>query len=76
MRAAADVDIPKGNFRNQDEEEAARAALQAAAAKKATPRDLSDLVKAGLIKAVPAAPPGKKYVLDPKAGMVIMVDQK
>ena len=39
-------------------------------------KDLSELVKAGLIKALPVPPPGKAYVLDPKTRMAALVDKK
>ncbi len=39
------------------------------------PTTLDDLVKAGLIKRIPTAPPGKKYVLDVKKAVVLLVDQ-
>lgn len=39
------------------------------------PTTLEELVKTGFIKRLPAAPPGKKYVLDGKKGSVLLVDQ-
>ncbi len=39
------------------------------------PATLEDLVKTGFIKRLPTAPPGKKYVLDPKKSSVLLVDQ-
>lgn len=39
------------------------------------PAGLDDLVKAGFIKRLPTAPPGKKYVLDAKKSAVQLVDQ-
>ncbi|MEQ2010130.1 MAG: hypothetical protein ABMA26_25385 [Limisphaerales bacterium] len=39
------------------------------------PATLEELVKTGFIKRLPAAPPGKKYVLDPKKASVLLVDQ-
>lgn len=37
--------------------------------------DLSQLVKVGMLKALPAAPAGKKYVVQPKTHKVSLVDQ-
>lgn len=37
--------------------------------------DLSDLVKAGLLKKLPTAPPGKKYVFDAKTGQAKIENQ-
>ena len=39
------------------------------------PTTLEDLVKTGFIKRLPAAPAGKKYVLDAKKASVLLVDQ-
>ncbi len=39
------------------------------------PATLEDLVKAGYIKRLPSAPPGKKYVLSPDKGSVRLVNQ-
>lgn len=39
------------------------------------PATLDDLVKAGFIKRLPQAPPGKKYVLDTKKSAVQLVNQ-
>jgi hypothetical protein len=39
------------------------------------PQTLDDLVKAGLIKRLPTAPPGKKYALDATKTGVVMVDR-
>jgi len=39
------------------------------------PATLEDLVKTGFIKRLPAAPPGKKYVLDEKKSGVLLVDK-
>ncbi|MEW6306721.1 MAG: hypothetical protein AB1705_24910 [Verrucomicrobiota bacterium] len=38
-------------------------------------KDLSDLVKAGLLKSLPAPPAGKKYVVDAKGIKVSLVNQ-
>ena len=39
------------------------------------PAVLEDLVKAGFIKRLPTAPPGKKYVLNPEKTGVLLVNQ-
>jgi len=39
------------------------------------PATLEDLVKEGFIKRVPAAPPGKKFVLNAKKSAVLIVDK-
>lgn len=39
------------------------------------PRDLEELRSAGYIKAVPTAPAGKKYAIDGKKAVVLLVDQ-
>lgn len=69
--------LPKGKYNSPDEQFAAEAAAMEKQFKSAPKlNDLSDLVKAGLIKNIPAAPPGKKYVLDQKSGTVLLVDLK
>lgn len=53
------------------------AALMAAQSAGPPPlKSLSDLVKAGVIKSLPVAPPGKEYVLDPATHMAVLVDKK
>lgn len=39
-------------------------------------KDLNELVKAGLIKALPAPPAGKQFALDSKTGKAVLVDKK
>lgn len=39
------------------------------------PATLEELVKAGYIKRLPAAPPGKTYVLSPDKSAVLLVNQ-
>ncbi|MBI3874547.1 MAG: hypothetical protein HY300_00955 [Verrucomicrobia bacterium] len=39
-----------------------------------TPKDMEEMVRLKLIRAIPAAPPGKKYVLDQNKRRVILVD--
>ena len=39
------------------------------------PKDLSDLVKIKLLKKMPTAPPGKKYVIDRQNIRVILADK-
>jgi hypothetical protein len=75
--AANDTTLPPGKkYNDPDEESAARLAALAEKQTAGALRDLSDLVKAGRLKSIPAAPAGKQYVLDQKTGMVVMVDQK
>lgn len=38
--------------------------------------DISDLVKSGIIKSIPQAPPGKKFVLDKKTNKIVLADAK
>lgn len=54
-----------------------RAGLSFDANKPAWPvmKDLSDLVKVGMLKALPEAPAGKKYSFDPKGAKVSLVNQ-
>ena len=53
------------------------AALMAAQSAGPPPlKSLSDLVKAGVIKSLPVAPPGKEYALDPNTRMAVLVDKK
>ncbi|MEW6303809.1 MAG: hypothetical protein AB1705_10085 [Verrucomicrobiota bacterium] len=66
--------LPTRKFNSPEEEFAAYSAAMEQH-KTARLRDLSDLVKAGVIKSIPAAPAGKKYALDPETGRVVMVDQ-
>lgn len=42
--------------------------------KRRPPRDLEELISAGYIQAVPAAPVGKKFVVDPKRATVTLVN--
>lgn len=37
--------------------------------------DLNQLIKVGLLKSLPAAPPGKKFVLDPQTMKVSLANQ-
>lgn len=39
------------------------------------PATLEELVKAGYLKRLPTAPPGKKYMLSPDRGSVLLVNQ-
>lgn len=39
------------------------------------PTNVQELVSEKFLRAVPPAPPGKKYVVDPKAGRVVLVAQ-
>ncbi|NBV21157.1 MAG: hypothetical protein EBS05_04440 [Proteobacteria bacterium] len=36
------------------------------------PKDLEELVQAKMLNSVPAAPPGKRFVIDPKKGHVVL----
>lgn len=54
--------------------EAEQMAAEAAQQKSAGPvTDLSELVKAGIIKQVPTPPAGKRYAIDPKTHQAILV---
>lgn len=44
-------------------------------AKGRLPTNLQEMVTEKFLRAVPPAPPGKKYVIDPKAGRVVLVAQ-
>ena len=59
-------------YKSEDEQLAAEAAQLQRSTGPVT--DLSELVKAGLIKAVPAAPAGKKYAIDPQTHKVVLVN--
>ncbi len=39
------------------------------------PTIMQEMVTQKFLRAVPTAPPGKKYVVDPKAGRVVLVPQ-
>lgn len=39
-------------------------------------KDLSQLVKAKVIKALPTPPPGKQFAIDPKTGQAVLIDKK
>lgn len=41
----------------------------------AQPKDLNDLVKAGLIKELPTPPPGKTFMIDRKNNRVVVVNK-
>jgi hypothetical protein len=75
MRLVTEVPMAQGDRKfNSFEEESA--ALAAEMEKKVVPlTDLSDLVKAGVVKAIPSAPPGKKYVFDKEKSRVVLTDQ-
>jgi len=74
--ALPDAALPQGKFNSPTEEFAAYSAAMERKQKAGVLRDLSDLVRAGVIKAIPAAPPGKQYVLDAKSGSVVLADRK
>lgn len=42
-------------------------------AKGRMPANVQEMVTEKFLRAVPTAPPGKKYVVDPKAGRVVLV---
>lgn len=44
-------------------------------AKGRMPTNMQEMVTEKFLRAVPPAPPGKKYVIDPKAGRVVLVAQ-
>ncbi|MEW6303896.1 MAG: hypothetical protein AB1705_10520 [Verrucomicrobiota bacterium] len=58
-------------YKTEAEEVAAMEARQKASE---PVKDLSELVKAGLIKAVPTPPPGKRFAIDPKTQKVVLLD--
>ncbi len=65
--------MPKGPFKSEAEE---MAAIEKAERQKSQPvTDLNELVRAKFIKAIPQAPAGKKYAIDPKTGKVVLADQ-
>lgn len=73
MNRGASANIP--TFKTEAEQSAWMAAHQNAA--NAGPlKDLSQLVKAGLIKALPGPPPGKKFAIDPQTHKVVLADAK
>ena len=43
--------------------------------KRQPPMSLQDVVAAGYLKEIPAAPPGKKFVLNPRLVVVTLADQ-
>lgn len=45
------------------------------AEKQRVPGNLNELVAAGYLKSIPAAPPGKSFVINPKRVEVILVTQ-
>lgn len=64
-----DVDVPQRAFKT----EAEQMAYEEAMAKRQGPvKDLQELVTAGAIKALPDAPGGQRYTLDPTTGKVVM----
>jgi hypothetical protein len=72
-RVKSEVPILQGQFKTQDEEVAA---YEAAMKRQGGGiRDLSELVKAGIIKSIPAPPPGKVYALD-ATGVVVLKDAR
>ncbi|MEQ2008632.1 MAG: hypothetical protein ABMA26_17770 [Limisphaerales bacterium] len=44
-------------------------------AKGRMPTNMQEMVTEKFLRAVPAAPPGKKYAVDPKAGRVVLVPE-
>lgn len=42
---------------------------------KPVPEDLNELVKAKVLKSIPPAPAGRKWVFDPKQGKIIPASQ-
>lgn len=73
MAAASDA-LSKKRFSSEAEQMAAE--TEATRAANAPVTDLSELVRAGLIKALPTPPAGKKYVIDPKTQRAALVDAK
>jgi hypothetical protein len=73
QEARRSVSPPPGRYKTEAEEMAALEAWEARLKAMPPVKDLSELVKAGIIKAVPAAPPGQQYVIDPKTQTVVLV---
>lgn len=71
MGAAA---VVTGSFKTPEEQVAAMSKQYESQSRPL--QSLSDLVKAGLIKALPQPPPGKQYVFDPKTQRAALVDKK
>ena len=64
---------PARTYKTEAEEMAATEARQRAIDAGGQVRDLSQLVKAGVIKALPKPPAGKKFAIDPKTQKVVLV---
>ena len=71
-RAMGNAAVVTGSFKTAEEQVAAMSKQYESRSVKS----LSDLVTAGLIKAVPQPPPGKQYVFDPKTQKAALVDKK
>jgi hypothetical protein len=65
----SDVSIPDRAFKTEAEQMAYEEAMQQ---RKAPVKDLNELVTAGVIKALPEAPAGQHYVIDPTSGKVVL----
>ena len=42
---------------------------------RSVPRTFAEMIAAGYVKNLPAAPPGKKFEIDPKTSRVILINQ-
>jgi len=63
------ADIPQKAFKTEAEQMAYEEAMLQ---RKAPVKDLNELVTAGLLKALPEAPAGQRYMLDPTSGKVVL----
>lgn len=65
----SDADIPQKAFKTEEEQMAYEAAMEQ---RQGPVKDLNELVTAGAIKALPDAPTGQHYTLDPTTGKVVL----
>lgn len=65
----SDVEIPQVAFKTEDEQMAYEAAMEQ---RQGPIKDLHELVTAGAIKALPEAPSGQHYLIDPTTGKVVL----
>jgi hypothetical protein len=68
---ATPKEIDQKSFKTEAEQLAYEEAQQRAL-NRGPVKDLNELVSAGAIKALPAAPAGQRYVLDPTTGKVVL----
>lgn len=65
----SDVEIPQKAFKTEAEQVAYEEAMQK---RKELVRDLNELVTTGILKALPQAPAGQRYAIDPATGKVVL----